>query len=84
VNQTLTDAALDAPVVVRVELGVVSLTARAWAELAPGDVIQTGHPVGQPVLLRIAGRAVARGELVSVDGELGVRVRELLGQTSEA
>jgi flagellar motor switch/type III secretory pathway protein FliN len=84
VNQTLTDAALDAPVVVRVELGVVSLTARVWAEIAPGDVIQTGHPVGQPVLLRIAGRAVARGELVSVDGELGVRVRELLGQTSEA
>jgi len=83
VNETLTDAALDAPVVVRVELGVVSLAARAWATLKPGDVLQTGHPIGEPVLLRIAGRAVARGELVSVDGEVAVRVRELFGPTGE-
>jgi len=83
VNETLTDAALDAPVVVRVELGVVSLAARAWATLKPGDVLQTGHPIGEPVLLRIAGRAVARGELVSVDGEVAVRVRELFGPAGE-
>jgi len=83
VNETLTDAALDAPVVVRVELGVVSLSARAWATLKPGDVLQTGHPIGEPVLLRIAGRAVARGELVSVDGEVAVRVRELIGPAGE-
>jgi len=31
------------------------------------------------VLLRIGGRAVARGELVDIEGEVGVRVRELLG-----
>jgi len=82
-NETLTEAALEAPVVVRVELGVVSLSARQWAELAPGDVLETGQPVGGQVLLRIGGRAVARGELVAVDGEVGVRVRELFGQASE-
>jgi flagellar motor switch/type III secretory pathway protein FliN len=82
VNETLTDAALDAPVVVRVELGAVSLPARAWAELEPGDVLETGHATNEPVILRIAGRAVARGELVSIDGEVGVRIRDLLGRTS--
>lgn len=79
VNQTLTDAALEAPVVVRVELGAVSMTARDWALLRPGDVIETGQRIAEPVLLRIGGRAVAHGELVDVDGQLGVRVRELLG-----
>jgi flagellar motor switch/type III secretory pathway protein FliN len=83
VNETLTDAALDAPVVVRVELGVVSLSARRWAELRPGEVLSTGHPLGEPVLLRVAGRAVARGELVDVDGTVGVRVREVFGPSSE-
>ena len=77
-NQTLADAALEAPVVVRVELGAVSLSANAWAALKPGDVLETGTRVAAPVLLRIGGRAVARGELVDIEGEVGVRVRELL------
>jgi len=83
VNQTLTDAALDAPVVVRVELGAVSMSASDWAKLKAGDVIETGRRVAEPVLLRIAGRVVARGELVDVDGEVGVRVRELFGGKPE-
>ncbi|HEY3493365.1 MAG TPA: FliM/FliN family flagellar motor switch protein [Polyangiaceae bacterium] len=77
VNETLTDAVLEAPVVVRIELGSVSMTAGDWARLRPGDVIETGRRIAEPAVLRIGGRVVARGELVDVDGELGVRVREL-------
>lgn len=76
---TLTDAVLDSPVVVRVEMGAVSMTAREWAELGPGDVIETGRRIAEPVVLRVAGREVARGELVNLEGELGVRIRELVG-----
>ena len=75
---SLTDAVLDSPVVVRVEVGSVSLTAREWAELGPGDVIETGRRVAEPVVLRVAGREVARGELVNLEGELGVRIREII------
>jgi len=75
---SLTDAVLDSPVVVRVEMGAVSMTAREWAELGPGDVIETGLRIAAPVVLRVAGREVARGELVSLEGELGVRIRELV------
>lgn len=75
---SLSDAVLDSPVVVRVEVGAVSLTAREWAELAPGDVIETGRRIAEPVVLRIAGREVARGELVNLEGEIGVRIRELV------
>jgi flagellar motor switch/type III secretory pathway protein FliN len=77
-DDTLTEAVLEAPVVVRVELGAVSMPASDWAKLRPGDVIETGQRVAEPVVLRIAGHAVARGELVDVDGELGVRIRELV------
>ena len=75
---SLTDAVLDSPVVVRVEIGAVTLTAREWAELGPGDVIDAGRRIAEPVILRVAGREVARGELVNLEGELGVRIRELV------
>ena len=78
---TLAQAVLDAPIVVRVELGSVSMSAREWAALRPGDVVQSGRRIGEPVLLRTGGRVVARGELVNVEGELGVRVIELGSDT---
>ena len=77
-SETLRDIALEAPVVVRVEVASVTLTARQWGALRPGDVLETGLRLSEPVVLRVAGREVARGELVSIDGELGVRVQELV------
>ena len=67
---------LDAPLVVRVELGAVTLTAREWASLGAGDVIALGRRVSEPIILRVAGVEVARGELVDIEGELGVRIRQ--------
>jgi flagellar motor switch/type III secretory pathway protein FliN len=74
----LAEAVLDSPLVVRIEMGAVSMTAREWAALGPGDVIETGRRIAEPVILRVAGREVARGELVNLEGELGVRIRELV------
>jgi flagellar motor switch/type III secretory pathway protein FliN len=80
-GETLTDVLLETPVVVRVELGAVSMSARDWARLGPGDVIETGQRIAEPVVLRIAGREVARGELVNVDGQVGVRIQKLFEGT---
>jgi flagellar motor switch/type III secretory pathway protein FliN len=76
-GETLTDVLLETPVVVRVELGAVSMSAREWARLGPGDVIETAQRIAEPVVLRIAGREVGRGELVNVDGQVGVRIQKL-------
>jgi flagellar motor switch/type III secretory pathway protein FliN len=76
-GETLTDVLLETPVVVRVELGAVSMSAREWARLGAGDVIETGQRIAEPVVLRIAGREVGRGELVNVDGQVGVRIQKL-------
>lgn len=70
----------DAPVVVRVELGALEMKAREWAALAPGDVVTLGRKLGDPAILRVGGVAIARGELVQVDGEYGVRI---LGRPGE-
>ncbi|MEO7112134.1 MAG: FliM/FliN family flagellar motor switch protein, partial [Polyangiaceae bacterium] len=64
----------DAPLVVRVEVGSVTLTAREWSALKAGDVIATKNKISDLVVLRVGGVEVARGELVSVDGHIGVRI----------
>jgi flagellar motor switch/type III secretory pathway protein FliN len=70
----------DVPVVVRVEIGEATLAAREWAALGRGDVVTLGRRVGELVVLRVGGVPVARGELVNVDGEVGVRIAERLVQ----
>jgi len=77
-NASLMQTVLDASVVVRVEVGSITLPAREWAALRPGDTVATGLELGEPVRLRIAGQVVALGELVNVEGELGVRIKELV------
>ncbi len=68
------DGVEDIPVVVRVELGFVELSASQWAELAPGDVLSLGRRLGDPATLRVGGSTVGYGELVLVDGEYAVRL----------
>jgi flagellar motor switch/type III secretory pathway protein FliN len=79
-NDALVDAVGDVPLVVRVEVGTVRMTAREWAALAPGDVIDIARRIGDPVTLRVSGVEVARGELVDVEGNVGVRVLSRLGE----
>ena len=73
------DVLADVPLVVRVELGAAELSASAWADTRPGDVIALGRGIGEPVVLRVSGTEVARGELVVIEGELGVRVLSRAG-----
>jgi type III secretion protein Q len=66
------------PVEVACEIGRVTLTGRELLELVPGAVIPVGRPLAGPVDLVVGDRVIARGELVDVEGELGVRLLEML------
>lgn len=71
----------ETPVVIRVEVGSAQMTAREWAALGAGDVVALGKRVGEHVVLRVGGAEVARGELVDVEGGIGVRIVARAGGT---
>ncbi len=80
-KNALVQAIGDTPLVVRVEIGLAEMTAREWASLGSGDVIALGKRIGEYVVLRVGGVEVARGELVDLEGETGVRIVSRSGDT---
>jgi type III secretion protein Q len=69
----------DATVEVVACAGTVSLSIRRVLELQPGQVVGLGRATSGEVELRVGAQRVGRGELVDVDGELGVRVLSIEG-----
>jgi flagellar motor switch/type III secretory pathway protein FliN len=81
-ENALIQAVGEVPVVVRVEIGEARMSAREWAALGTGDVVALGRRIGEPVVLRVGGVPVARGDLVEIEGEVGVRIVERVAGTS--
>ena len=67
----------DAHVELTVSLGTTQLSLRQVFELSVGQIVQLGRPLAGPFEVRAAGKTLGRGELVDVDGELGVRIVSL-------
>lgn len=67
---------IDLPVVVR--FGRTELPVRTLAKLAPGSVIELGRAPGDPVDMLVSDRVVARGEVVIVGGNYGIRIVEVM------
>lgn len=64
----------DVQVELAVELGRVKLPLRDLLSLAPGAVLELDRAADAPVDVLVNGCLVARGEVVVIDGEFGVRV----------
>ncbi len=62
------------PVPIDVAIATVALPVRELGRITPGAVLPLRIARDGGVTLRIGGRTVARGELVDVDGAVGVRV----------
>lgn len=67
----------DIPLQLAVELGRVAITAEGVVGLKIGHVIDLNRPAGEPLELSVNGKVVGRGELVEIDGNLGVRILNL-------
>lgn len=63
---------------VTVELGRTRMTVRELLALTPGAVLELDRAAGSPADLLVNGRLVARGEVVVVDEDFGLRVTEIL------
>ena len=68
----------DVPVELAVEIGRTRMTIRETLALAPGSVVTLNRLAGEPVDLLVNGKPIARGEVVVIDEEFGLRVTELV------
>jgi flagellar motor switch protein FliN/FliY len=69
---------LDIPLELSVELGRVSLLVQEVVELGTGSIIELEKTAGEPVDVLVNGRLVARGEVVVIEDNFGVRVTEVI------
>lgn len=76
-NDEITRPLDDAQVDVSAELARVRMRVGEIERLAEGEVLHLGVGVGEAIVLRAGDAVIARGELVEVDGRLGVLIRAL-------
>jgi flagellar motor switch protein FliN/FliY len=69
---------LDVPVELAVEVGRTTMTIRETLAIMPGSIISLDRMAGEPVDLLVNGRRIARGEVVAVDEEFGLRITEVV------
>ncbi|MCF4150626.1 flagellar motor switch protein FliN [Dethiosulfovibrio sp. F2B] len=68
----------DIPVRVTVELGRTRKSVGEVLSFAPGSVIELDKMAGEPVDVLVNGKLIAKGEVVVIDENFGVRVTEIL------
>src|SRR5215211_6489766 len=68
----------DVPVELAVEIGRTHMTIRETLALGPGSIVTLDRLAGEPVDLLVNGKPIARGEVVVLDEEFGLRVTEVL------
>ena len=62
---------------VTAELGRCRMTVRELLSITPGAVIDLDRAAGAPVDVLVNGTLIARGEVVVIDEEFGIRISEL-------
>ena len=78
------DAILDIELPLIVRFGRTELPLKALAHLGPGSLIDLGRSADDPVDLLVSNRVVARGEVVVVGGNYGVRVLDVVSPRERA
>jgi len=63
---------------VTAELGRTRMTVRELLSLTPGVVVELDRMAGSPIDLFVNGTLIARGEVVVIDEEFGVRITEIV------
>ena len=66
---------------VTVELGRTNRSVKEILELSSGSIIELDKLAGEPVDILVNSRLVAKGEVVVIDENFGVRVTDILSQS---
>lgn len=75
---------MDVPLQVTVELGRTRKLIREILELSPGSVVELDKLAGEPVDILVNGKLIAKGEVVVIDENFGVRVTDIVSPIERA
>jgi flagellar motor switch protein FliN/FliY len=78
VDQRNLDILLDVPLQVTVELGKTAIPIRQILEYGQGSLITLDKLAGEPIDLLVNGKYFAKGEVVVIDENFGVRITSIL------
>jgi len=69
---------LDVPLQLTVELGRTKKTIQDIIELGPGSIFELDRVAGEPVDIFVNGKLIAKGEVVVIDENFGVRITDIV------
>jgi len=72
------DLLMDIPLEISVELGRVRMLVKEVVDLGTGSIVEIEKAAGEPVDVLVNGRLVARGEVVVIEDNFGVRITEIV------
>lgn len=75
---------LDVPLQVTVELGRTKKLIKDVLELATGSIIELDKLAGEPVDVLVNGKLLAKGEVVVIDENFGVRITDIVSPMERA
>lgn len=79
-NQPMLSRLMELELPLSIALGRAMMPIREVLKVTSGSVIELDRNVGDTVELLVHGTVVARGEVVSVKGNYGVRIKEIISQ----
>ena len=77
INEANIGLILDVPLQVTVELGRTKKTIKEILDLATGSIVELDKLAGEPVEVLVNGHPLAKGEVVVIDENFGVRITEI-------
>ena len=83
VHNDVEHAAAPAAVQLTIELGQTALDRAVAEQLQPGALIALDEFSDDPVAIYSGSKLVGRGEVLLIDGQLGVRITELYGSATQ-
>lgn len=77
------DLIMDVQLQVAVELGRAQMKVKEVLGLGPGSVVELDKHAGEPVEIVVNNKIVAKGEVVVIDENFGVRITEIVNMQSK-
>ncbi len=84
INEANIGLILDVPLKVTVELGRTKKTIKEILDFTNGSIVELDKLAGEPVDIQVNGQYLAKGEVVVIEENFGVRITEIASPAERA